>query len=104
MRLANAHRHAGNILVHKEGEEGRIVLIPINHGYCLRENSPNTIAYRKSLDAAKNTQLLKFYGWKITRECAGVFHLSTMVLKKCAERGLTFCAIGSIMCRGSNEE
>lgn len=37
MRLANADRHAGNILLCKEGEEGRIVLIPIDHGYCLPE-------------------------------------------------------------------
>lgn len=38
IRMANADRHAGNILVSKEGEEGRIVLVPIDHGYCLPEN------------------------------------------------------------------
>ena len=38
IRLANADRHAGNILVSKEGEEGQLVLIPIDHGYCLPEN------------------------------------------------------------------
>lgn len=38
IRLANADRHAGNILVHRDSEEGRIVLIPIDHGYCLPEN------------------------------------------------------------------
>ncbi|RVW88956.1 Phosphatidylinositol 4-kinase gamma 2 [Vitis vinifera] len=37
IRLANADRHAGNILVSKEGE-GQLVLIPIDHGYCLPEN------------------------------------------------------------------
>ncbi|PHU18057.1 hypothetical protein BC332_13752 [Capsicum chinense] len=31
-------RHAGNILVSREGEEGRILLTPIDHGYCLPEN------------------------------------------------------------------
>ena len=40
IRLANADRHAGNILFCKEGEEGRIVLIPIDHGYCL----PDTVS------------------------------------------------------------
>ena len=30
IRMANADRHAGNILVSKEGEEGRIALIPID--------------------------------------------------------------------------
>lgn len=37
IRLANADRHAGNILVHRD-IEGRITLIPIDHGYCLPEN------------------------------------------------------------------
>lgn len=36
IRMANADRHAGNILVGK-GEDGRTVLIPIDHGYCLPE-------------------------------------------------------------------
>ncbi|KAK9076363.1 hypothetical protein SSX86_004697 [Deinandra increscens subsp. villosa] len=34
IRMANADRHAGNILVSK-GEDGQLVLIPIDHGYCL---------------------------------------------------------------------
>lgn len=38
IRLANADRHAGNILISKDGEDGKIVLIPIDHGYCLPEN------------------------------------------------------------------
>ena len=38
IRLANADRHAGNILVAKDGEDGRTVLIPIDHGYCLPES------------------------------------------------------------------
>lgn len=37
MRIANADRHAGNILVSKDGD-GRISLIPIDHGYCLPES------------------------------------------------------------------
>jgi hypothetical protein len=35
MRLANADRHAGNILLGREKENGQTVLIPIDHGYCL---------------------------------------------------------------------
>jgi len=35
MRLANADRHAGNILIGKEDENDQAVLIPIDHGYCL---------------------------------------------------------------------
>ncbi|KAJ4956391.1 hypothetical protein NE237_013174 [Protea cynaroides] len=115
MRLANADRHAGNILVGKEGD--RTVLIPIDHGYCLPENfedctfdwlywpqarepfSPETIDYIRSLDAEEDIALLKFYGWNLSHECARVLRVSTMLLKKGAERGLTPFAIGSIMCR-----
>jgi hypothetical protein len=38
IRLANADRHAGNILVSKDSEHGQIVLIPIDHGYCFPTN------------------------------------------------------------------
>ena len=38
IRLANADRHAGNILVRKDDKGRPISLIPIDHGYCLPEN------------------------------------------------------------------
>ncbi|XP_042481139.1 phosphatidylinositol 4-kinase gamma 4-like [Macadamia integrifolia] len=115
MRLANADRHAGNILVGKEGD--RTVLIPIDHGYCLPENfedctfdwlywpqarepyTPETIEYIRSLDAEQDIALLKFHGWSISRECARIFRTSTMLLKKGVEKGLTPFAIGRMMCR-----
>lgn len=117
IRLANADRHAGNILVQKYGEEGRIVLIPIDHGYCLPENfedctfdwlywpqahqpySSETLDYIRSLDAEQDIELLKFHGWDLSLECARTLSISTMLLKKGAERGLTPFAIGSVMCR-----
>ncbi|CAL5430035.1 unnamed protein product [Camellia sinensis] len=117
IRMANADRHAGNILMSREGEEGRIVLIPIDHGYCLPENfedctfdwlywpqahqpySPNTIEYINSLDTEQDIALLKFYGWDLSLKCARTLRISTMLLKKGVERGLTPFAIGSIMCR-----
>lgn len=37
IRMANADRHAGNILIGK-GDNGQTVLIPIDHGYCIPEN------------------------------------------------------------------
>ncbi|XP_030454133.2 phosphatidylinositol 4-kinase gamma 4 [Syzygium oleosum] len=116
IRTANADRHSGNILISKD-EEGRTVLIPIDHGYCLPESfeditfdwlywpqahqpySPDTVDYIKSLDAEKDIALLKFYGWDISPECARTLRVSTMLLKKGVERGLTPFAIGSIMCR-----
>ncbi|KAJ6359400.1 hypothetical protein OIU76_001020 [Salix suchowensis] len=117
IRLANADRHAGNILVSKDGERGKIVLIPIDHGYCLPTNfedctfdwlywpqaqqpySPDTVKYIKALDAEQDIALLKFHGWDIPPEVARTLHISTMLLKKGVERGLTPFAIGSIMCR-----
>ena len=35
IRLANADRHAGNILVCQDGDH--MQLVPIDHGYCLPE-------------------------------------------------------------------
>lgn len=117
IRMANADRHAGNILVSKYGEDGRTVLIPIDHGYCLPENfedctfdwlywpqarkpySPATIDYIKFLDAEADIALLKFYGWDVPPKCARTLSISTMLLKKGAERGLTPFAIAKIMCR-----
>ncbi|XP_057798733.1 phosphatidylinositol 4-kinase gamma 4-like [Salvia miltiorrhiza] len=116
IRLANADRHAGNILIQKDAE-GQITLIPIDHGYCMPENfkdctfewlywpqarepfTPDEIAYINSLDAEKDIEVLKFYGWSVPDNCARVFRMSTMLLKKGAKRGLTPFAIGSIMCR-----
>lgn len=61
--------------------------------------SQETIEYIKSLDAEKDIALLKLHGWDLTRECARTLRISTMLLKKGAERGLTPFVIGSIMCR-----
>ncbi|CAL9777599.1 unnamed protein product [Musa acuminata subsp. burmannicoides] len=117
IRLANADRHAGNILVRKEGGEGRIVLVPIDHGYCLPENFEDctfewlywpqsrqpfcseTLEYINSLDAEQDIALLKFYGWEMSLECSRTLRISTMLLRKGAKRGLTPFDIGSILCR-----
>ncbi|KAI0491825.1 hypothetical protein KFK09_026086 [Dendrobium nobile] len=117
LRLANADRHAGNILFYREGEEDRIVLIPIDHGYCLPENfedctfdwlfwpqarqplDSTTLDYIKSLDAEQDLALLKFYGWEPSLQCSRTLRISTMLLQKGAERGLTLYDIGSILCR-----
>lgn len=119
IRLANADRHAGNILFCREGEEGegRFVLIPIDHGYCLPENfedctfdwlfwpqarrplDSRTLDYIKSLDAEQDLALLKFYGWEPSPECSRTLRISTMLLQKGAARGLTLYDIGNILCR-----
>ncbi|GAB4858466.1 Phosphatidylinositol 4-kinase gamma 3 [Ancistrocladus abbreviatus] len=116
IRLANADRHAGNILVTRD-DKGRVVLVPIDHGYCLPRKfedctfdwlywpqakepySPATVQYIRSLSAEEDIKLLKLHGWDIPVQCARILRVSTMLLKKGAERGLSPFAIGSIMCR-----
>ena len=44
IRLANADRHGGNILMRKD-ENGKIVLIPIDHGYSLPESVSSLYLY-----------------------------------------------------------
>ncbi|KAK8954114.1 Polyubiquitin 8 [Platanthera zijinensis] len=117
LRLANADRHAGNILLSRDEEDGRVMLVPIDHGYCLPENfedctfdwlfwpqarqpfDSRTLDYIKSLDAERDLSLLKFYGWEPSPECSRTLSISTMLLKKGAERGLTPRDIGGILCR-----
>ncbi|KAK7832349.1 phosphatidylinositol 4-kinase gamma 4 [Quercus suber] len=117
IRLANADRHAGNILLSKEQVDGKTLLIPIDHGYCLPETfedctfewlywpqarqpySTETIDYIRSLDAEEDISLLKFHGWDVPLECARTLRISTMLLKKGVERGLTPFDIGSMICR-----
>ncbi|OAY70137.1 Phosphatidylinositol 4-kinase gamma 4 [Ananas comosus] len=106
--------------VHKicRGRRGRKpVLIPIDHGYCLPENfedctfewlywpqsrqpfNSETIDYIKSLNAEEDIELLRFYGWDLSHNCARTLRITTMLLKKGVERGLTPYDIGSILCR-----
>lgn len=61
--------------------------------------SLDTIDYINSLDAEQDIALLKFCGWELSLECARTLRISTMLLKKGAQRGLTPFVIGSIMCR-----
>ncbi|KAK6919971.1 Phosphatidylinositol 3-/4-kinase, catalytic domain [Dillenia turbinata] len=116
IRLANADRHAGNILMRK-GDDGCTILIPIDHGYCLPNSfedctfdwlywpqarepySADTVEYIRNLDAEQDIALLKFHGWDLPNEYARTLRISTMLLKKGVERGLTPFTIGNIMCR-----
>ncbi|KAF0917546.1 hypothetical protein E2562_020923 [Oryza meyeriana var. granulata] len=116
MRLANADRHGGNILIHKD-ENGQIMLIPIDHGYCLPESfedctfdwlywpqarqpfNVETLNYIKSLDEEEDIKLLKLHGCKPSSKCVRVLRVSTMILKKGVARGLTPYEIGNMLCR-----
>lgn len=43
--------------------------------------------------------MLKFYGWELPSKCARVLRISTMLLKKGTDGGLTPFDIGRVMCR-----
>lgn len=64
-----------------------------------RPYSTESIEYINSLDAEQDIALLKFHGWELSLECSRTLRISTMLLKKGVQRGLTPFAIGSIMCR-----
>ncbi|KAL6609475.1 hypothetical protein ACP70R_039444 [Stipagrostis hirtigluma subsp. patula] len=119
IRLANADRHAGNILIckHDDGEGSGMSLVPIDHGYCLPESfedctfewlywpqsrrqfDAETVEYIRSLDAEEDVGILRFHGWDVSDQCARTLRITTMLLKKGTERGLTAFDIGSVMCR-----
>jgi hypothetical protein len=44
IRLANADRHAGNVLACRDGEDD-LKLVPIDHGYCLPEKVSDSCNY-----------------------------------------------------------
>ncbi|XP_006655652.1 phosphatidylinositol 4-kinase gamma 4-like [Oryza brachyantha] len=121
IRLANADRHAGNILTCRE--EGRgLCLVPIDHGYCLPESfedctfewlywaqcrepfSEETVEYIRALDADEDIAILRFHTWEVPAKCARVLRITTMLLKKGVERGLTAFDMGTILCRATLTE
>ena len=61
--------------------------------------SRETLDYIRSLNAEEDINLLKFHGWKMPLKTARTLRISTMLLKKGAERGLTAFEIGNMMCR-----
>lgn len=61
--------------------------------------SSEAIKYITLLDAEKDLALLKFHGWDVPIQYARTLRISTMLLKKGAEKGMTPFAIGNIMCR-----
>ncbi|CAN0890612.1 Phosphatidylinositol 4-kinase gamma 2 [Linum grandiflorum] len=121
IRLANADRHGGNFLRRTDAESGNIVLIPIDHGYCLPTNfadcsfywlnwrqakvpfDAETLEYISSLDADKDIKLLEEHRCELRDGCAKTLRISTRLLKKGAEKGLTPYEIGDMMVRKNKE-
>jgi len=128
IRLFNTDRHAGNMLVRMPREtsstdlksriaDAKYELIPIDHGFCLPETleapyfewlhwpqamlpfSEEELAYIKRIDIEADKELLRKELPNLRPECLRVLEISTLLLKHCAEAGLTLFEIASIMTR-----
>lgn len=117
IRLANTDRNAGNILA--SYKEGKWVLTPIDHGYCLPDSfedisfewmywpqakvpfDESTRQYIASLDAERDLETLATAGLPLRPACVRVFRVCMMLLKKALSHGLTPHQIAAIMCRQS---
>lgn len=115
IRLANADRNGSNILVCGHGDAMK--LVPIDHGYCLPEKfedctfewlywpqakvpiSDNCRKYIASLDAERDLMVLEEHGWPLSKPCARVLRVATLLLKAGTKHGLTLYDIASMMVR-----
>ncbi|KAL7618505.1 hypothetical protein Lser_V15G00594 [Lactuca serriola] len=119
VRILNTDRHAGNLLVRKvnDGNFGEVKLIPIDHGLCLPECledpyfewihwpqssipfSDSELEYIQSLDAVRDSEMLRTELPMIREACLRVLTLCTVFLKEAAAFGLCLAEIGEMMSR-----
>jgi len=120
IRLCNADRHSGNILV-REGKGGQLTLIPIDHGYALpgevggatfewlswpsarRPFSEEMKRHIASIDPKAVEEALKKKLPELRSECLATLRTCTMLLKLGVEAGLNAYEIGSMMTRPDDE-
>jgi len=129
IRLFNTDRHAGNMLVRSVKDfgstsnllgrmsESQYELVPIDHGFCLPETleapyfewlhwpqamlpfSEEEIKYIRDLDIEADKALLRQELPNLRPECIRVLELTTALLKRCVEAGMTLFEIGNLMSR-----
>jgi len=113
LRLLNTDRHDGNLLVVEEGKKKK--LLPIDHGFALpavlgesffawmywnqakEPFSASTLEYIQNLDIEHDTRLLAKLG--VSEGAIKNMRMSSMLLKRGAEFGLTAYDIATIVCR-----
>lgn len=116
LRIGNADRHAGNILIKGYGTPNP-VLIPIDHGCTFPESfedftfewlnwpqakeafSKDSLDYINSLDVEEDLALLKTNGMHLVDLSIRTMRISTSLLKDGAAIGLSPLDIGRIVCR-----
>jgi len=119
LRIFNNDRHGGNMLIKKK-TGGTYELIPIDHGFSLssvlnrawfdwltwpQAKEPLSAAlkdYVSKIDIEKDMKTLA--PLNIRPECLRTMKISTMLLKKGCELGLSLFDIASIVCRPTLEQ
>jgi len=115
MRIFNNDRHGGNMLMRENFDNGKIELIPIDHGLSLSStldhawfewlNWPQakipfddeTRAYIDSINVEEDAQMLRELGLK--EEAIRTMIISSTLLKMGSAAGLTLFHIGTMACR-----
>jgi len=119
LRIFNNDRHGGNVLL-KERSDGEYELVPIDHGLSLSPSLEHgwfdwlmwpqakqpfddvTKSYIQNIDVEADVQLLRNLGVRFA--CIQTMKISSTLLKKAAEAGLTLYEIGSMASRTVLEE
>lgn len=123
IRLFNTDRHAGNMLARaaKESSDNLLALqyelVPIDHGFCLPETlespylewlhwpqamlpfSAEELQYIRDLNIEADKELLRKELPNLRPECIRVLELTTALLQRCAEAGMTLYEIGTVISR-----
>jgi len=120
LRIFNNDRHGGNMLINKKKTDGSYELIPIDHGYSLSSvlnrawfdwltwpqvKEPLSAAlkdYVSKINIEKDMETLS--SLNIRPECLRTMKISTMLLKKGCELGLSLFDIATIVCRPTLEQ
>jgi len=119
LRIFNNDRHGGNVLL-KERPDGEYELVPIDHGLSLSPGlehgwfdwlmwpqakqpfDDETKSFIQNIDIEADVQLLGNLGVRL--ECIQTMKISSTLLKKAADAGLTLYEIGSMASRTVLEE
>lgn len=122
VRILNLDRHAGNILVKKNDQDGNYTvgvaeLVPIDHGLCLPEWLDNPyfewlhwpqasipfseyeLEYISNLDPFKDAEILRNELPSLRESSIRVLIICTIFLKQAAAAGLCLADIGKMMTR-----
>ena len=127
LRLCNLDRNECNILVQEVTNplDGQVShkLIPIDHGLSLPDSleicsydlawlsysqaeetfSQKTLEYIKSVNVDDDVKFIE-QNYSIRPVCLRNMKISTLLLQKAADKGMTLAEIGKILCRPDNDD